>query len=317
MRVLVTGGAGFIGSHLVDRLAWVEGSKNEIVVLDNLSRGKLNNLAQSLEFIQFVEGDIRDKNLVAKLTAGVGVLYHLAAQSNVMAAEQDIGSTLSTNVWGTLNLLRAAHAARVPRVVFTSSREVYGDASSLPVPETACFKPKNAYGASKAAAEVYCRLYQAKGLDVSILRLANVYGPRDFGRVVPIFLKRAFANEPLMVYGGTQVLDLVWVEIVIQCLLRAGQGPAMDAPVNVGSGVGTTILQLAERVLAVTESASSTQILPPRSAEVCQFVSDTRKMSRLVDVGADGDPLMHLKSLARDAPLMPLPADSPLRTSFD
>ena len=168
MRLLVTGGAGFIGSHLVDRL--VAAGYGRITVLDNLRRGCIGNLAESRKRIRFLEGDIRDLDWVRRAMRGVGIVYHLAAQSNVLGARQDEDYSFTTNVAGTLNVLRAARDSGVKRLLFTSSREVYGDPESIPVPESAPLAPKNGYGASKMAGEAYCRAFQGQGMDICIVR---------------------------------------------------------------------------------------------------------------------------------------------------
>src|SRR5207245_9289304 len=149
---------------------------------------------------------------------GPNVVCQLAAQSNVMGAVYDADYAYSSNVTGTFNVLRAAVSAGVKRVVFTSSREVYGDPRRLPVRESAPLPPKNGYGASKAAGEVYCRAAANEGIETVILRLANVYGTRDRGRVIPLFAQAAAAGWPLTIYGGKQVLDFIWVETVVDVL---------------------------------------------------------------------------------------------------
>jgi UDP-glucose 4-epimerase len=299
MRVLVTGGAGFIGSHLVVRL--VRDQVDDVIVVDNLHRGSLENLAQCFERIRFVKGDIRDRGLLTEWMRGAEVVYHLAAQSNVMGAEEEVEYSFSTNVTGTLNVLRAACEAGVRRLVFTSSREVYGDPDSLPVPETAPLKPKNAYGASKVAAEMYCRVFAGKGVQVSILRLANVYGARDFGRVIPIFLDNAFKGEPLTIYGGQQTLDFVWIDTAVEGLLRAGAGNFVDGAVNIGSGTGIAISELARRILAQTGSTAKLRFGSSRDVEVTRFVADIVRMETKLGLQPDGEPLSHLAELITQA----------------
>jgi UDP-glucose 4-epimerase len=291
----VTGGAGFIGSHLVDVL--VRENAGRIVVLDNLKRGRLANLAQSLDRIEFVNGDIRDRELMERTSQGVDLIYHLAAQSNVLGAVHDLDYSFTANVVGTIEVLRAAQKSGVRRVVFTSSREVYGDPQSLPVPETAPIAPKNAYGASKAAAEMYCRVFSAGRLTVAVLRLANVYGSRDFDRVIPIFLDQALRNLPLTLYGGQQVLDFVWIDTVVQGLMGAAELPAWPGPVNVGSGVPTTILDLAARVVSKTGSSSEVRIGPARDVEVSRFVASTECMRQTLGIVPPADPLVQLPAL--------------------
>lgn len=294
-RVVVTGGAGFIGSHLVEAL--VGAGVGDIAVVDNLRRGNLAFLTNVSGDIRFVEGDVRSRDLLHELLEGADVVYHLAAQSNVLGAEEDALYAFTTNVVGTFNVLDVARDRHVPRVVFTSSREVYGDPDRLPVPESALLKPKNAYGTSKAAGELYCNQYRRLGLDVRVLRLANVYGPRDHGRVIPIFIEQALRQQPLTIYGGEQILDFVWVEDVVSALVQAGVCPPFEEPVNIGNGHGTTIAELAERVQVATGSAAPVIRLPTRTVEVSRFVAETSRARQLFQLPSSADSLGHLDQL--------------------
>jgi UDP-glucose 4-epimerase len=274
MRYLVTGGAGFIGSHLVDALVARDGG--EIVVLDNLRRGRTEFIAEHIQDgrVRFVEADIRDAEAVRRESAGIDVVFHLAAQSNVIGAGKDVRYSSETNVNGTINVLEAALQEGVSRVVFTSSREVYGDPDTLPVSETAPLAPKNLYGASKVAGEMYCRAYQGRGLDVRYVRLGNVYGSRDRDRVIPIWLDRAAHGLDLELYGGSQVLDLIPVDFVVKALLRAAEAPSWTGPINIASGKGTPLIELAQQVLSLTGAETRTRFLPAREEEVIGFVAD-------------------------------------------
>jgi nucleoside-diphosphate-sugar epimerase len=294
-RLLVAGGAGFIGSHLVDRL--VTAGYGPITVLDNLRRGDIGNLAESWKRIRFLEGDIRDLDFVRRAMRGAGIVYHLAAQSNVLGAQQDEDYSFTTNVAGTLNVLRAARDSGVKRFLFTSSREVYGDPESIPVPESAPLAPKNAYGASKMAGEAYCRAFQGQGMEVRIVRLANAYGPRDYGRVIPEFIAAAIRGEPLTIYGGTQIIDFVWVGTIVESLVRASTAAGFTGVLNVGSGRPTTVMELARAVLAETGSSSEIRVLPPRAIEVCRFVADTTALGRTLGVETCGAPLDRLRDV--------------------
>ena len=294
-KALVTGGAGFIGAHLVARL--VERG-DEVIVLDNMKRGRKEKLADHVLSgrVRLVEGDIRRFDALTAAVRGCDVVFHLAAQSNVMGAVTDPDYSITTNVLGTFNVLRSAAEARVPRVVFTSSREVYGDSRSLPVSEEEPLLAKNAYGASKVAGEAYCRTFAAThGLQVDVVRLANVYGPGDSDRVIPLWLTAAQEGRELVVFGGEQVIDFLWVGTAVDALLLAGDR-GLAGPVNIGSGVGTEILTLAERVLRVTRATTGIARKAARELEVAKFVANTQRM-RSLGLVPEVDPLGHLADL--------------------
>jgi nucleoside-diphosphate-sugar epimerase len=300
MKVLVTGGAGFIGAHLVEALV---AAGDEVVVLDNLRRSdrvRLDAIGRAARggALRVIEGDVRDRDTVRAATTGVERVYHLAAQSNVLGAVSDVDYSFTSNVVGTYNVLVAAREADVGRIVFTSSREVYGEVDQVPVAEDRPMNPKNAYGASKVAGEVYCRVFQnTYGLDVSVLRLANVYGPGDSDRVIPIWLDRARRGEDLELYGGTQVLDFVPVGLVVEALRRAAERSLGGQPLNVGSGVGTTLYDLAARVQALSGAAVGLRVLPARAVEVTRFVADVSRMRALLGLEPPTDPLVALPDL--------------------
>jgi len=303
MKILVTGGAGFIGSHLVDRL--VAEQWGDIVILDNLFRGRLVNIAQHRDnpAVRFCQADIRDYAALRGAAEGAGLIFHLAAQSNVMGAVTDVDYSFTTNVVGTYNVLKAARECNVGRVVFTSSREAYGEARYLPVDEGHPLGSKNTYGASKVAGEMYCRVFSGNfGLETAVLRLSNVYGSRDFGRVIPLWLERANRGEDLVVYGGQQVIDFVWIEQVVEALLRASRAPIVGQPVNVGSGQGTPILELAERILKIIPTSSRLDLQPARAVEVARFTAKVDRMRELLGLEPRTDPLFGLSQLAREYP---------------
>ncbi len=292
MKVLVTGGAGFIGAHLVvASLA----AGDEVVALDNMRRGVRATLPDEARLI---EGDIRDRESVALAMRGAQRVYHLAAQSNVLGAVTDTDYSFTSNVVGTYNVLGAARDAGVEQVIFTSSREVYGEVERLPVAEDRPMDPKNAYGASKVAGEVYCRTFQnTYGLDVSVLRLANVYGAGDRDRVIPIWLDRARRGEDLELYGGEQVLDLVPVGLVVAALRRAAEVSLGGRVVNVGSGVGTPLRDLANRIARLPSREVGLRVLPARSIEVTRFIADVARMRDLLGLAPPADPLEGLAAL--------------------
>lgn len=298
MKILVTGGAGFIGSHLVDRL--VAEGWGEVLIFDNLFRGRLSNLEQHRgnPRVQYCEGDIRDYDGLREAMAGAELVFHLAAQSNVMGAVADVDFSFTTNVVGTYNVLKAARACDVRRVMFTSSREAYGEARYLPVDEEHPLGSKNTYGASKVAGEMYCRVFSGNfGLETAVVRLSNVYGSRDYGRVIPLWMTRANRGEDLIVYGGQQLIDFVWVDQVVDALLIATRANMVGQPVNVGSGQGTPILELAERILQLIPTGSKLDLHPARSVEVAKFTAKVDLMRDLLGIEPPADPLFGLPQL--------------------
>jgi UDP-glucose 4-epimerase len=294
MHILITGGAGFVGSHLAE--AFVNDGAR-VTVLDNLSRGSLLNLAGCGRDLTCIEADIRDLRITSAAMRGIDVVYHLAAVSRVVSADRDPDETFTTNVIGTYNVLQAAKATGVKKVIFTSSREVYGEADSLPVNESGAIQPKNAYGASKAAGEAYCLAQNGAGYQTVVLRLSNVYGPRDFDRVIPTFLARALARLPLVVFGGAQIIDFIEISVVVDALMKAIHIREVRSPINVASGVPTTILELARRLTIECQSDSRVELTAARCIEVTRFVGDVTRMRSVLGLEPPHDPLAGLPRL--------------------
>jgi UDP-glucose 4-epimerase len=291
-RVLITGGAGFIGSFLAERLV---DAGADVIVLDNYYRGRRENLAGCLPSIRLIEGDIRDAHQVASVMEGIDTVFHLAAQSQVRTALAEPRYCFETNVSGTFNVLEAARTAGVRRLLFASSREVYGEAAAIPVSEDAPLNAKNGYGLSKVAGELYCGQYRDH-FDVSVVRLGNVYGPRDFGRVIPIFAQAALENHPLTLLGGKQICDFVWVGTVVEQLLRMGDGPARG-PLNIASGIPVTLVHLAERIISLSQSSSALVYAPEIAAEVAHFVADVSRAREQLGLEIPRDPLHGLTAV--------------------
>jgi UDP-glucose 4-epimerase len=297
-KVVVTGGAGFIGSHLIDRL--LANGVAEIVGFDNFSRGRLENVAHLRHERRFelVEGDVRNRTDLASVLKGASLVYHLAAQSRVMGAVHKSDYTFDANVVGTYNVLRVAVDLGVTRVLFASSREVYGEPISLPVDEESPLLPINSYGASKVAGEVFCRAFRREfGLQTLILRLANVYGPRDVGRVIPSWIADAAAGRDLHVYGGKQVIDFVWVGQVVEALSRAGDLDGPLPPINIGSGTGTRIVDLARRIARLAESSAHVRLDSARPMEVTRFIASVERMRLILMLEPLLDPLGNLADM--------------------
>jgi len=294
--IVVTGAAGFIGHHLVRRL--INCTQEKIIGLDNLFRGRWNNLSDCMQDgkLELREGDIRDSKMLLATFQGAHTVFHLAAQSNVLGAIADIDYSFQTNVVGTFNVLREAKKAGVQCVVFTSSREVYGEPNSLPVDEDAPLGAKNLYGASKVAAEMYCRVFNSPQFRVVVLRLANVYGIGDRDRVIPIFIERAKQGLPLLLYGGDQIIDFVPVDLVVEVIMRATTVKP-SGPINVGSGRGTALKDLAKHIVNLAGSKAGWQIAPVREAEMVRFVASTKRMRKELGVVPPSDPLENLPTL--------------------
>ena len=298
---MVTGGAGFIGSHLVDRL--VQDRAGKVVVIDDFSRGRTEHLAQSRDQISIVKGDICDSKLLKREMAGASLVFHLAAQSNVLEGFRDPDAAFESNVVGTYRVLREAAAAGVKRVVFSSSREVYGDPASLPVHESAPVAPKNAYGVSKAACELYCRLSAQSGMEVVVLRLSNVYGSRDRGRVIPLFIEQASNGMPLTIFGKEKTLDFLWIENLVDVLCEASHKACPNHPVNVGSGKGVRLIDLAQSIRALTGGVSKIDVSEERAPEVGQFIADVSTACALFGLKCPNDPIEYLPKLIGHAKL--------------
>ena len=295
VKIFVTGGAGFIGSHLVDRLVK---DGHEVIVLDNLSRGRVQNIEKYIEnkSIIFHQADIRNYDKLIELMKGSEIIYHLAAQSNVMGAIVDLDYSFESNVIGTYNVLKAAKECGARRLIFTSSREAYGEALALPVNEDHPLRSKNFYGASKVAGEKYCEIYQnMESVEIVILRLANVYGYRDFDRVIPIFIHNVLNNESIRIFGGKQVIDFIDVDKVVEALIQSiNNDDASKGATNIGSGRGTTLFDLAKRIQELFKSSNEIIVEPARSVEVVKFIADVKRMSKIFKIQRDDDPLSYL-----------------------
>lgn len=259
-RIAVIGGAGLIGSHLVDQLTRED---VEIVVIDNLVRGRKENLAEALKShkVKLVMADIRNKEELAKAMAGSDYVVHLAALW-LLQCQEDPRACLEVNVVGTQNVIEVARDLKVKRVVFSSSASVYGEPSYLPMDEKHPFNNRTAYGASKIAGEQMLRaFYEIYGLNYVGLRYFNVYGPRQDHRgayvsVFMRFLDRIEKGEAPVLFGdGSQTMDFIYVEDVARSNLLALKAEATDANYNIASGTETSLNELAKLILQLTGSS--------------------------------------------------------------
>jgi len=254
-RVLVTGGAGFMGSHIVDRLVNIQ---REVLVVDNLSTGKVENLEPhvALGKVKFFEGDVRDRELVGRLVKDVDAVVHQAAVVGVPFSVENPTLTTDVNVNGTLNLLNACLDADVNRFIFISSCAVYGEPNYLPIDEKHPPQLLSPYATSKLVAEAYCNAFgRVDGLDTVILRLFNVYGSRQreddaYSDVITRFVSNLIHRKPLVIFGdGEQIRDFVHIKDVVDAVLLVLKNEkAAHETFNVGSGDPTSIINLAKLV---------------------------------------------------------------------
>ncbi|QCS42132.1 NAD-dependent epimerase/dehydratase family protein [Natrinema versiforme] len=272
--ILVTGGAGFIGSHLVDALT----PHNEVRILDNFTTG---DRAHVPDEVTVIEGDVRDPIALQKAARGVDVIFHHAAVVSVTQSVDEPRQSNRTNLEASLLVLEQARQEDA-RVVVASSAAVYGHPEELPVSETAPTNPTSPYGVQKLALDQYARLYEELyDLPTVVLRYFNVYGPRQQGPysgVISTFLEQARADEPITIQGdGQQSRDFVHVSDVVRANLRAATTDAVGEAYNIGTGQRTTIRELAETVRDATGSSSTIVNRDPRSGDIRHSGADTSK----------------------------------------
>jgi UDP-glucose 4-epimerase len=238
MKYIVTGGAGFIGSFIVEAVA----GSHEVVVIDNFSSGKSENMSGFPENVRFIRGSITNLSLLMDAFKGADGVFHLAAIASVARSVDDPLATHETNLTGTLNVLLAARNCGVRKVVFSSSSAVYGDEQTLPKRENMPPAPLSPYAVSKLAGEYYCTVFsELFGVKTVSLRYFNVFGPRqdphsEYAAVIPKFITRLIDNQPPLIFGdGRQTRDFVYIKDVVQANLLAMQSP-VTGTFNIGSG---------------------------------------------------------------------------------
>jgi nucleoside-diphosphate-sugar epimerase len=284
---LVTGGAGFIGSHIVSLLlneGWA------VRVLDDFSTGRRENLQGLVGRLEIFEGDIRDSARLDEALRGVEVIFHQAAFVSVPGSMENPLACFDINVQGTANVLETARRHAVRRVVLASSAAVYGDADILPLEEETPLQPLSPYAASKRIDEIYAQLYtRSLGLEVVALRYFNVFGPRQrpdspYAAAVPIFIRRYLDGKPVTVFGdGGQTRDLIYVGDVARANLLAAEHP--DAPgqiFNICTGIETRLLDLLEILDKFFPAALAPVFSEPRPGDIYRSVGSPERAARVI-----------------------------------
>ncbi len=285
MRYLITGGAGFLGTALANRLA---GCGHEVHVLDDLSAGDPSRLRDD---ILLTRGDVRDVPKTWSLLQGMDCVYHLAAKVSVPASNLYPRDYNEINVGGTVSVLEAVRDVGVPKLVLASSGAVYGDQDCGPIGEDAAPNPRSPYAVSKLAAEYYCRTVgRLAGFETVVLRIFNTYGPgqplpASHASVVPLFLRRAVSGGSIVVFGGgNQTRDFVYIDDVTDALVAAGERPGLDGRViNIGSGRECSIAQLVGLVEEAVGRRANAVFNSSQEGGVSHSVADISLAGRLLD----------------------------------
>ena len=276
---LVTGGAGFIGSHLTHHLL---NNRHHVRILDNFSTGKEENLAGLKGDLEIRKGDIRDIQVVREAVENVDVIFHEAAFVSNPLSLLEPSECLDVNVHGTELLLEEARNAGVRRIVMASSAAVYGDTDQLPTSEKTPVHPLSPYAASKVICEIYADMYTAAfGMEVVALRYFNVYGPRqspesDYAAAVPIFIRQILNNKPITIFGdGNQTRDLVYVEDIVRAnLLAAESEKAPGMVINICTGEEISVLNLVDSLQEITKTSLEPLFAPSRQGDIYRSSGD-------------------------------------------
>ncbi len=283
MKVTITGGSGFIGSHVAD---FFHAHGFDVVILDNLSTGNRANLSIPCTFIP---ADINNPDAVDTAIEGADYVIHLAAFLSVPESFLRFADCYKINVDGTYQILQSCVKHRIKRVVFASSSAVYASAPEKPKPETECPQPLSPYGVSKLEGEHLLNLFaQHHELPWTALRFFNVYGPRqppnsDYAAVIPIFINNALKGKSLKIYGdGEQTRDFVWVKDVAKAVFLGATTSAPSGIYNVGCGTSITVNQLAEAIIAQSSLPVKKEYAPPRAGDVRSSTADIRKISGIL-----------------------------------
>jgi len=289
MRILITGGAGFIGSHLCEKYTKEE---HTVLCLDNFLSGNLINVRHLLDYRNFklIRGDIRDFDLLERISRDVDVIFHLAAQIHVDRSYVEPRLTYEINVMGTQNVLEVARIYDVKKLIHASSSEVYGSAQYVPIDEKHPLDAPHPYGASKIAADRMCNAYIITyGMNIAIPRFFNIFGPRQrdigYGGVISIFTRRILNNMPPVIFGdGLQTRDYTYIEDAARAFDLILNHKSRLEPINIGSGKEVSIIDLANAIIDLCDKKGEikTVHVEPRIGEVKKLIADTTKAKKIL-----------------------------------
>ena len=280
-RVVITGGAGFIGSNLAYELA----QSNEVIIIDDLSTGRESNLTElkTNPKIKFIQASILNKDLLEQLFKGIDYVFHQAAIPSVPRSIEDPQKTNSVNITGTLNVLMAARNNQVKKLVFASSSSVYGDTPTLPKREEMNPNPQSPYAVSKITGEYYCNnFYQIYKLPTIALRYFNIYGPRQdpksqYAAVIPYFISQILAGLPLVIFGdGEQTRDFTFIKDTVKANIIAAESDVTGV-FNIGSGANTSINNLAKSLMTIMNKDLKITFQATRLGDVRNSLADISK----------------------------------------
>jgi len=290
MKILITGGAGFIGSHLCEKYTQED---HTVLCLDNFMNGNLFNIRSLLNYKNFklINGDIRNLDLLEKIIRDVDVIFHLAAQIHVDRSIIEPKLTYEINVLGTQNILEVARMADVEKIVNTSTSEVYGSAQYSPMDEKHALNAPHPYGASKIAADRMCYAYiETYGMNICIVRPFNTFGPKQkdsgYGGAISLFTKRVLNNMPPIIYGdGKQTRDYTYVEDLVRAydLVLKYKKPMKD-PINFGTGKEIRIIDLANKIIELCDKKGKIKPVhvKPRPCEVTRLIADISRAEKIL-----------------------------------
>ena len=269
MQILITGGAGFIGSHIAEHFQ----SKANVRVLDNLRTGYLKNL-DGLD-VEFIEGSITDREIVKRAVKDVDYVFHLGAMISVPESMEKPVECVKINTAGTLIVLQESADAGVKKLCLSSSAAIYGDNPTVPKLETMLPEPKSPYAVTKLDGEYYCKMFADEGwLETACMRYFNVFGPRQdptsaYAAAIPIFIDKAIKNQPVTIFGdGEQTRDFIYVKDIAAANAYFAQTPGLTGVYNVAYGRRQTINDIAKKIIELTNSSSKIEYKPPRPGDV-------------------------------------------------